>query len=70
MLEEFWLQSACAARCRVASRWHMGAVITGQTSVEQLKEYLPGITDVKLDKETLEEVDKIHMEDRNPIWTD
>ena len=56
--------------CRAAGRWHVGSIITGQTSVEQLKEYLPAVTDIELDEETLDEVDQIHMEDRNPHWTD
>lgn len=55
--------------CRTASRWHLGAVITGQTNVAQLKEYLSAF-DVTLDEETLEEVDRIHCENRNPNWSD
>jgi aryl-alcohol dehydrogenase-like predicted oxidoreductase len=53
----------------VASRWHVGSVITGSTSVDQLKEYLPAI-DIKLDEETLAEIEAIHKEYPNPNWTD
>lgn len=52
-----------------ASRWHTASVIVGQTSVEQLKECLAAV-DVELDRETFDEVERIHREDRNPIWSD
>ena len=35
---------------RVAARWHIGSVITGQTSVQQLEEYL-GAFSLTLDEE-------------------
>lgn len=54
---------------RTASRWHLGSVITGQTSVPQLEEYL-GAFDKTLDEDTLKEIDQIHKEDRNPNWSD
>lgn len=54
---------------RTASRWHVGCVITGQTTVPQLEEYL-GAFEVTLDEETLAEVERIHKEDRNPNWSD
>lgn len=52
-----------------ASRWHLGSVITGQTSIPQLEEYLSAF-DVTLDEDTLAEVDRIHMQNRNPNWAD
>lgn len=55
--------------CRAASRWHTGAIISGQTKVEQMDEYLSAC-DLELDEETLAEVDRIHMEDRFPEWGD
>ena len=55
--------------CRVAARWHIGSVITGQTSVQQLEEYL-GAFSLSLDEETLKEVEAIHMQDRCPEWLD
>ena len=54
---------------RVAARWHIGSVITGQTSVQQLEEYL-GAFSLTLDEETLKEVEAIHMQDRCPEWKD
>lgn len=53
----------------VASRWHLGSCITGQTSVPQLEEYMAAF-DVTLDEETLKEVDRIHKENRCPQWED
>ena len=44
-------------------------MITGQTSVPQLEEYL-GAFDKTLDEDTLKEIDQIHKEDRNPNWSD
>lgn len=52
-----------------ASRWHIDSVITGQTSVGQMDEYLDALA-IKLDEETLEEVEKIYRSNRNPQWTD
>jgi aryl-alcohol dehydrogenase-like predicted oxidoreductase len=59
----------CDMRCRVASRWHLCSVITGQTSVPQLEEYLSAF-EVTLDEETFQEVERIHRENRNPNWSD
>jgi diketogulonate reductase-like aldo/keto reductase len=55
--------------CRVASRWHLGSCITGQTSVKQLEEYLSAFS-ITLDEETFKEVERIHMENRCPSWAD
>lgn len=55
--------------CRAASRWHIDSVITGQTKVEQMDEYL-GALSMKLDEETLQGVEKIYMSCRNPSWSD
>lgn len=54
---------------RVAQRWHLGSLITGQTSVKQLEEYLAAFN-VVLDKETLKGVEAIHCENRCPQWAD
>lgn len=55
--------------CRVSSRWHVDSVITGQTKVEQMDEYL-GAIGLPLDEETLAEVENIHMSNRCPQWMD
>eukprot|EP00892_Ulva_mutabilis_P012069 jgi/Ulvmu1/9234/UM005_0334.1 len=52
-----------------ASRWQVASVITGQTKLEQMDEYLDAC-EMELDKDTLEAIDKIHMENRNPEWKD
>eukprot|EP00892_Ulva_mutabilis_P005425 jgi/Ulvmu1/3254/UM151_0002.1 len=52
-----------------SARWHIDSLISGQTKVEQMDEYLDACG-LELDEETLEAIDKIHMEDRNPQWTD
>eukprot|EP00892_Ulva_mutabilis_P005429 jgi/Ulvmu1/3258/UM151_0006.1 len=52
-----------------SQRWHISSIITGQTKVEQMDEYLSACG-LELDEETLEAIDKIHMEDRNPEWGD
>ena len=57
------------AHCRAGSRWHIDSVISGQTKVEQMDEYLDALA-LKLDKETLQAIEAIHMEDRNPSWSD
>ena len=44
-------------------------MISGQTKVEQMDEYL-GAIGLELDEETLLEIEAIHMEDRNPSWSD
>ena len=54
---------------RVASRWHLGCIITGQTNVKQLEEYL-GAFSLTLDEETMKEVEAIHMQNRCPEWKD
>lgn len=55
--------------CRAASRWHIDSVITGQTKVDQMDEYLDALA-IKLDEETFEEIEKIYRSNRNPQWTD
>lgn len=55
--------------CRASSRWFVGSVITGQTKVEQMDEYLDAC-ELELGKETLQAVERIHMECRNPQWHD
>merc|ERR1719162_157100 len=47
------------------SRWWNTSVITGSTSVAQLEEYIDAFS-VELSPEVLEEIDKIHAENRNP----
>jgi aryl-alcohol dehydrogenase-like predicted oxidoreductase len=66
-LEDICESSVCA--CRVASRWHLDSLIVGQTSVKQLEEYLRCF-DVTLDEETLQEIERIHRENRCPQWAD
>lgn len=55
--------------CRVASRWHIGSVITGQTSVPQLQEYISSF-DVTLGEAALDAMEEVHREHRNPNWSD
>ncbi|KAF5834586.1 aldo/keto reductase [Dunaliella salina] len=60
---------ATLAQAWAASRWYMGSVIIGATSVEQLKENIAAF-EVELDKETLDAIDQIHLRKRNPQATD
>lgn len=48
-----------------ASRWYMGSVIIGATTLEQLKENFDAF-DITLDEETLKAIDEIHQRRRNP----
>ena len=50
-------------------RWYMASVIIGATSMEQLRECIDAF-DVDLDEDTLKAIDEIHMEHRNPMFTD
>jgi aryl-alcohol dehydrogenase-like predicted oxidoreductase len=47
----------------------MASVIIGATSMEQLRECIDAF-DVDLDEDTLKAIDEIHMEHRNPMFTD
>ena len=58
-----------AHSCRANSKWFMGSVIIGATSLEQFEEVWAAF-DVKLSKETMQAIDAIHMEDRNPQWSE
>ena len=53
----------------MSNRWHVDAVISGQTKLEQMDEYLDAIG-MPLDEETLEEIEKIYISNRNPSWSD
>ncbi|GAX73542.1 hypothetical protein CEUSTIGMA_g993.t1 [Chlamydomonas eustigma] len=52
-----------------ASRWFMGSVIIGMTSMQQLKENLDSF-DIELDEETVKAIDAVHVERRNPNCID
>eukprot|EP00201_Polytomella_parva_P011534 CAMPEP_0175073856 /NCGR_PEP_ID=MMETSP0052_2-20121109/20863_1 /TAXON_ID=51329 ORGANISM="Polytomella parva, Strain SAG 63-3" /NCGR_SAMPLE_ID=MMETSP0052_2 /ASSEMBLY_ACC=CAM_ASM_000194 /LENGTH=356 /DNA_ID=CAMNT_0016341849 /DNA_START=54 /DNA_END=1124 /DNA_ORIENTATION=+ len=52
-----------------ASRWFMGSVIVGATSMQQLKENLEAF-EVELDEETLRAIDDVHVTLRNPNASD
>lgn len=55
--------------CRAASRWHVGAVVTGFMRASQMDEYLDAFS-IELSPETLKAIDEIHMENRSPQWID
>lgn len=63
------LTTAQLALAWCKSRWYVTSVILGATTLDQLKEDLSAF-DVDLDEETLQEIDKIHLEQRNPNVTD
>eukprot|EP01025_Chloroclados_australasicus_P044082 TRINITY_DN474_c1_g1_i1.p1 TRINITY_DN474_c1_g1~~TRINITY_DN474_c1_g1_i1.p1 ORF type:complete len:362 (-),score=26.31 TRINITY_DN474_c1_g1_i1:293-1378(-) len=55
------------AWCR--SRWYMGSIILGATTLDQLKECISCI-EVELDVDTLKKIDRIHLECQNPNLMD
>ncbi|KXZ51028.1 hypothetical protein GPECTOR_14g268 [Gonium pectorale] len=59
------LSPATLAQAWAASRWYMGSVIIGATTLEQLRENIAACQ-VELDASTLEEMDAIHLRHRNP----
>eukprot|EP00276_Gloeochaete_wittrockiana_P009919 CAMPEP_0184656652 /NCGR_PEP_ID=MMETSP0308-20130426/16658_1 /TAXON_ID=38269 /ORGANISM="Gloeochaete witrockiana, Strain SAG 46.84" /LENGTH=341 /DNA_ID=CAMNT_0027093871 /DNA_START=194 /DNA_END=1219 /DNA_ORIENTATION=+ len=52
------------------SRWYMGSIIFGATTVAQLREDIKAIADVDLDEDTLKAIDAIHLQNPNPSRTD
>ncbi|KAG2494215.1 hypothetical protein HYH03_007571 [Edaphochlamys debaryana] len=60
---------ATLAQAWCASRWYMGSVIIGATSMEQLKENVAACL-VTLDESTLAAMDEIHLRHRNTNATD
>ncbi|KAG2450872.1 hypothetical protein HYH02_004705 [Chlamydomonas schloesseri] len=58
------LSPATLAQAWAASRWYMGSVIIGATSMEQLKENIEACL-VTLDASTLDEMDAIHLRLKN-----
>jgi aryl-alcohol dehydrogenase (NADP+) len=59
------LSPAHLALAFVRSRWFVASTIIGATTLEQLKENLQSV-DVVLDKDILEELDKVHTHSPNP----
>eukprot|EP00798_Chlamydomonas_sp_ICE-L_P026135 gene26135-11855_t len=53
-----------------ASRWYMGSVIIGATTVEQLKEDFDAFETPSLDEEALKAIDETQMRRRNPMHHD
>ena len=51
------------------SRFYICSTIIGATTLEQLKENIAAF-DIDLDEDTLEKIDAIHLEQRNPNVTD
>ena len=49
----------------VRSRWHVGAMIIGATSVAQLQEDIPA-AQVELDADTLADIAQVHLRYPNP----
>lgn len=62
------LSPAKLALAWAASRWYMGSVIIGFTTIEQLKECIEAC-EVELDEATLAAIDAIHLRRRNPNAT-
>ena len=65
---EMWmgmLLCAVLALGFVMSRWHLGSMIVGATSVAQLEQNLAAAA-TKLDADTLAEIDAIHLRMPNP----
>jgi len=58
------LSPTALALAWAASRWYMGSVIVGATSLPQLVECLDAV-EVTLDEATLAAIDEIHLELRN-----
>ncbi|GLC33117.1 hypothetical protein PLESTB_000368700 [Pleodorina starrii] len=58
------LSPATLTQAWAASRWYMGSVIIGATTMEQLKENIEACQ-VVLDESTLAEMDSIHLRHRN-----
>lgn len=56
---------ATLAQAFCKSRWYIPSTIIGATTLEQLKENIDSF-DVELDKETLDAVDQIHTECKDP----
>ena len=63
--EAHGLTPAALALAWAFSRFYMGAVIIGATSLAQLEENVAAAS-VELPKEVLEAIDKVHMKNRNP----
>ena len=51
------------------SRWYMGSVIIGATTMEQLKANIDAF-EVVLDEATLKEIDEVHVVLRNTNYVD
>ena len=62
------LSPASLALAWAASRWYMGSVIIGFTTIEQLKECIEACS-IELEETTLQAIDEIHLRRRNPNAT-
>ena len=60
------LASMALAWCR--TRWYVSSTIIGATNMQQLEENIDAFEEskVKLSEETLEEIDRVHLERRDP----
>ena len=49
-------------------RWYVSSTIIGATNMQQLEENIDAFEEskVKLSEETLEEIDRVHLERRDP----
>ena len=64
------LSLAALALSWCASRWYVASTIIGATTMQQLKENIDAFEGVTLDEATLQAIDAIHLEIRNPNVTD
>ena len=65
LAKKFNVKPSVMANAFVISRPFLTSCIVGATSIEQLEENLSSV-DYKIDKELLNEIDKIHQSDPNP----
>ena len=61
---------AALALAWCASRWYVASTIIGATTLAQLKENINAFEMVTLDEATLQAIDAIHLDIRNPNVTD
>ena len=63
------MDGATLAQAWAYSRWYMGSVIIGATSLEQLEANVKAAS-VQLSPELLKQIDDVHVGRRNPNLTD
>jgi aryl-alcohol dehydrogenase-like predicted oxidoreductase len=63
------LTTAQLAIAWACSRWYMGSVIIGATTLQQLKENIEA-SNIVLSQETLDAIEAVHLVRRNPQCLD